>query len=49
MVNFLSVICVELHKLLKPVYDLTRKGKQFIWGEEQQKEITRTTNIKFAR
>ena len=23
-------------KILKPIYDLTRKGKQFIWGEEQQ-------------
>ena len=26
----------ELQKLLKPSYDLTRKGIQFIWGEEQQ-------------
>ena len=22
--------------LLKPLYDLIRKGRQFIWGEEQQ-------------
>ena len=22
---------------MKPIYDLTRKGSQFIWGEEQQK------------
>ena len=22
-------------KLLKPIYDLTRKGKQFVWGVEQ--------------
>ena len=22
--------------MLKPIYDLTRKGRQFIWGEEQQ-------------
>ena len=27
----------EFQKLLKPIYDLTRKGRQFIWGEEQQK------------
>ena len=35
---------MELQKLLKPIYDLTRKGRQFIWGEEQQiafKEIKR--------
>ena len=35
MVNFLSLFCLELQKLLKPIYNLTRKGRQFIWGEEQ--------------
>ena len=33
IVNFLNIFCPELHKLLKTIYDLTRKG---IWGEEQQ-------------
>ena len=28
MVNFLSTFCPELQKLLKPIYDLTRKGRQ---------------------
>ena len=37
MVNFVSIFCPELQKLLKPIYDLTRKERQFIWGEEQQK------------
>ena len=37
MVNFLSFLCPELQKLLKSIYDLTRKGRQFIWGEEQQR------------
>ena len=37
MVNFVSIFCQELQKLLKPIYNLTRKGRQFIWGEEQQK------------
>ena len=36
MVNFVSIFCPELQKLLKPVYNLTRKGKQFVWGIEQQ-------------
>ena len=36
MVNFLSLFHPELQKLLKLVYDLTRKGRQFIWGEKQQ-------------
>ena len=36
MVNFLSMFCPELQKLLKPIYDLTRKGKPFVWGKEQQ-------------
>ena len=36
MVNFVSLFCLELQKLLKPIYDLTRKGRQFLWGNEQQ-------------
>ena len=36
MVNFLSMFCPELQKLLKPIYDVTRKGRPFIWGKEQQ-------------
>ena len=36
MVNFLSMFCPELQQLLKPLYDLTRKGRPFIWGKEQQ-------------
>ena len=36
MVNFLSIFCLDLKKLLKPIYDLTRKGRQFIWRKEQQ-------------
>ena len=37
MVNFVSIFCPEPQKLLEPIYDLTRKGRQFIWREEQQK------------
>ena len=36
MVNFLSIFCQDLQKLLKPIHDLTRKERQFIWGQEQQ-------------
>ena len=36
MVNFLSMFCPKLQKLLKPMYDLTRKRRHFIWGKEQQ-------------
>ena len=36
MVNFVSLFCPELQKLLKPIYDLTRKGRQFLWKKEQQ-------------
>ena len=36
MVNFLGMFCPELQKLLKPIYDLSRKGRPFIWGKEQQ-------------
>ena len=36
MVHLLGIFCPELQKFLKPIYDLTRKGRQFIWREEQQ-------------
>ena len=36
VVDFLSMFCPELQKLLKPIYDLTRKGRPFNWGKEQQ-------------
>ena len=36
MVNFVSIFCPELQKLLKPIYDLTRKGRQFVLEVEQQ-------------
>ena len=44
MVTFLSMFCPELQKMLKPIYDLTRKDRYFVWGREQQeafKEIKR--------
>ena len=37
MVNFVNIFCPELQRLLKPIYDLTRKGRLFFWEEEQQK------------
>ena len=36
MVHFLNMFCPEFKKLLKPIYVLTRKGRQFILGKEQQ-------------
>ena len=42
MVNFLSMFCLELKRLPIPIYDLTRKGRQFIWGEEQQEAFEET-------
>ena len=36
MVNFVSMFCPELQKLLKPIYGSSRKSRQFIWGKEQQ-------------
>ena len=37
MINFVGIFCPELQKLLKPIYELTKKGRPFVWGEEQQK------------
>ena len=44
MVNFVSMFCPELQTLLKPIYDLTKKGMQFIWGQEQQTAFEKIKN-----
>ena len=42
MVNFLSIFCQDLQKLLKPIYDMTRKDRSFNWGHEQQTAFDET-------
>ena len=37
------MFCSELQKLLKPIYDLTRKGRPFYWGKEQQDSFMEIT------
>ena len=37
VVNFVSICCPELQKLLKSIYEVTKKGRPFLWGDEQQK------------
>ena len=37
MVNFVSIFCPELQKLSKPIYELTKEGRPFVWGKGQQK------------
>ena len=44
MVNFVSIFHPEPQGLLKPIYDLTRKGRHFIGGEEQQKAFDKIKN-----
>ena len=44
IVNFVSVFCPELQKLLKPIYELTKKGRPFIWADEWQKEFDEIKN-----
>ena len=36
MENVVCIFCPELQKLLKSIYDLTKKGRPFLWGKEQQ-------------
>ena len=42
MVNFLSMFCPELQKLLMAIYDLTRKGRPLLWGKEQEDSFEET-------
>ena len=33
VVNYVSMCCPYLQTLLMPIYDLTRKGRPFIWDK----------------
>ena len=44
VVNFVSIFCPELQKLLKPIYKLTKKGRPFIWEDKQQKAFEEIEN-----
>ena len=37
IVNYLSLFCPDLQTLLKPIVELTRKGRPFVWGQEQER------------
>ena len=37
VVNYLSLFCPDLQTLLKPIVKLIRKGRPFVWGQEQEK------------
>ena len=37
VVNYLSLFCPDLQTLLKPIVELTRNGRPFVWGQEQER------------
>ena len=37
LVNYLSLFCPDLQTFLKPIVELTRKGRPFIWRDAQEK------------
>ena len=39
MENVLIIFYLDLQKPLKPIYNLTRKDRQFIWEQDQQTTI----------
>ena len=40
----MNIFCPELQKLLKPIYELTKKGRPSVLGEEQQKAFEEIKN-----
>ena len=37
VVNYLSLFYPDLQTLLKPIVELTRKGRPYVWGQEQER------------
>ena len=40
VVNYVSLFCKDLQRLLRPIVELTRKGMPFQWGPEQEKILS---------
>ena len=45
VVNYLSLFCPNLQKLLAPIYDLTRKGRPFIWTTIHQETFDKIKQL----
>ena len=45
MVNFLSMFCPELQKLLNPIYDLSKNGQIHLFGEKNNKTHLKELNV----
>ena len=43
-VNYLSLFCKDLQKILKPICELTRKERPFLWTEFHQKILSKSKN-----
>ena len=39
VVNYVSLFCKDLQRLLRPIVELTWKGRPFHWGPEQEKSF----------
>ena len=39
VVNYVSLFCPHLQSLLAPIYNLTRKGRPFVWTKIHQKNF----------
>ena len=45
IVNFVGIFCPELQKLLKPIYELTKKSRHFIGKKVQQEAFDEIKNL----
>ena len=48
VVNYLSLFCPDLQTLLKPIVELTRKGRPFVWGQEQERAL-KEVKLRFTK
>ena len=45
VVNYVSLFCPHLQTLLAPIYDLTRKGRPFVWTPLHQKNFEKIKQL----
>ena len=45
VVNYLSLFCKDLQRILKPIYELTRKEMPFLWSGVHQKAFAEVKEL----
>ena len=45
MVNYLNTFCPNLSQVIKPLFDLTKKDREFVWSDVHQEAFAKAKHL----